>query len=104
MTQTPPTPPEKHATSKPSLYLNWEDWLPFFDNPDVLLADKQSQIEALWTIVMCFVDADFKVLGPEDLASPETGGKLLDLTAAMQAAVLNSKDHKHQVEASKEEV
>ncbi len=95
---TPPTPPPKA-----SLYLNWEDWLPFFDDPDVSLADKQAQIEALWTIVMCFIDADFELLGPESIASPEIGGQLLDLTAALQAAVLNSQSNTQQIKAEKEE-
>ena len=96
---TPPTPPPK-----PSLYLNWEDWLPFYYNPDVPLADKQRQIEALWTIVMCFIDADIDVLGPEDIASPEIGGQLLDLTAALQSAVLNSESYAQKVRAEEEEV
>ena len=99
MTDMPPTPPPK-----PSLHLDWEDWLPFFDNPDISLADKQSQIEALWTIVMCFIDTDFKVLGPEDIASPEIGGKLIDLTAALQAAVVNSETSSEQMGAEEEEV
>ena len=97
MTDTPPKP-------KPSLYLNWEDWLPFFENPDVPLADKRSQIEALWTIVMCFADADYDILGPDELKAQKTSGQIVDLTAAMQAAVVSLKGPNQLIETSKEEV
>ena len=83
------TSPDK--TPKPGLYLNWEDWLPFFEDQDIPLAAKKKQIEALWTIVMCFVDADYDLLGPNNATVPETSGQVFDLTAVLQAAVLNLK-------------
>lgn len=92
------------AKPKPSLYLNWEDWLPFFENPDVPLADKRSQIEALWTIVMCFADADYDILGPDDFAAQETSGQVVDLTAVMHAAVVGLEGSEIQTKTSKEEV
>ncbi|QBF32350.1 hypothetical protein [Thalassococcus sp. S3] len=99
MKTTPPTPPPK-----PSLHLNWQDWLPFFEHPDISLEDKKKQIEALWTILMCFADAKYDVLGPDDLAAQETSGQVLDLTAALKAAVLNSGIPDQQQETNKEEV
>ena len=102
MTETPPTPP---PDPKPSLYLNWEDWLPFFDSPDISLANKKKHIEALWTIVICFADAEYEVLGPDELSEQETSGQVVDLTAAMQAAVVNSDEQSEQkIRSSKEGV
>ena len=101
MTETPPKPPPK---VQPSLYLSWEDWLPFFTSKDTSLADKKKQIEALWTIVKCFADAKYKVLGPDDLKDQETGGQVVDLTAVMQAAVVGLERSQIQTKTSKEEV
>ncbi len=101
MTETPPTPPPKET---PSLYLNWEDWLPFFTSKDTSLTDKRKQIEALWTIVKCFADAKYKVLGPDELKGQETSGQVVDLTAVMHAAVVGLERSQIQTETSKEEV
>lgn len=101
MTETPPTPPPKVT---PSLYLNWEDWLPFFTSKDTSLTDKQKQIEALWTIVKCFADVKIKILGPDELKDQETSGQVVDLTAVMHAAVVGLEGSKIQTKTSKEEV
>lgn len=80
MNDTPPKPPPK-----PSLHLNWEEWLPYLDDTEASDADKRQLIETLWAIVMAFVD-----LGWDLNAAPETCGQDLDLTAALRRAVLNS--------------
>lgn len=91
------------SPEKPGLYLNWEDWLPFFEDWDISLADKKRHIEALWFILECFADANYNLLGPDDLDGQENSGKVLDLTAALRAAVLNSKDRNQQFGAEEEE-
>ncbi|MEO1346928.1 MAG: hypothetical protein AAFV74_22515 [Pseudomonadota bacterium] len=85
MTETPPTPPERHATTKPSIHLTWQDWLPYLEDSGASDADKRQLIETVWAIIMGFVD-----LGWEVGSSENTSGQNLDLTAALQAAVLNS--------------
>lgn len=71
----------------PGLHLNWEDWLPYFEDSDATDAEKRQMIEALWSIAMAFVD-----LGWNIDSAPETSGQTLDLTAALRAAVLNSEN------------
>ena len=77
---TNPTPP-------PSLSHNWEEWLPYLEDSDETPEQKRELIEALWTIVLCFVD-----LGWDVSDGSETCGETLDLKAALEAAVLNSGD------------
>ena len=47
---------------------------------------KREMIEALWSIVIAFVDLQWEITD----ASKETCGQTLDLRAALEAAVLNS--------------
>ena len=83
MTQTPPTPPPK-----PSLHLNWEDWLSDLEDSDASLEDIRRLIETLWAIMRAFVDLGWDVSASN---APETCGQALDLKALLTAAVLNSK-------------
>ena len=80
MTDTPPTPPPK-----PSLHLNWEDWLPYVAHSDVSDDEKRKAIEAIWSLAFAFVDLGWEI---ED--SPESSGQSLDLITALRAAVVNS--------------
>ncbi len=82
MKDTPPTPPPK-----PSIHLNIEDWMPCLADQGIPETDKIQLIETLWSIVLHFVD-----LGWDFESSENTSGQSLDLTAALQAAVLNSND------------
>lgn len=84
MKNTPDTPPPK----RPSLHLNFEDWLPYLEHSSASEAEKIRLIEMLWSIAMGFVD-----LGWDIDSSPETSGQSFDLTAALRAAVLNSEEH-----------
>jgi len=81
MTTTPPTP-------KASLHLNWEDWLPYFEDADLTVTEKREMIETLWSIVIAFVDLGWDISD----APQKTGGQVLDLRAALTAAVVNSKE------------
>ena len=68
-----------------SLHLKWEDWLPYLEDSGASGAEKRQLIETVWAIMMGFVD-----LGWDVGSSKETSGQNLDLTAALQVAVLNS--------------
>ncbi|MEP2640063.1 MULTISPECIES: hypothetical protein [Alphaproteobacteria] len=83
MKDTPPTPPPH----RPSIHLNWQDWLPYFEASTASEAEKQQVIETVWSIVMVFID-----LGWDIDTGEKTSGKDLDLTTTLRAAVLNSQD------------
>jgi len=70
--------------AKPSMHVNWEDWLPFLEECDAPHEDKMKMIEALWSLVLTFVDAGWDVT-----QSPKSCGQNLDLTAALGATVLD---------------
>ncbi len=74
------------STPKPKLHHDWEDWLPYLEQSDATPEQKRALIEALWSIVLCFVD-----LGWDVSDASESCGEPLDLKAALEAAMLNSK-------------
>lgn len=83
-----PTPPP--APARPGLHLNWEEWLPYLDDLNATEAEKRQFIETLWSIVIAFVDLGWDVApGP---SSKETCGQVLDLRAALEAAMVQSED------------
>ncbi|MEM9319237.1 MAG: hypothetical protein AAGA70_09545 [Pseudomonadota bacterium] len=82
MKTPPPTPPPK-----PSLNLNWEDWLPYLEASDAPDDIKRQFIETIWAIAMGFVDLGWRIK-----SSPETCGQDFDLAAALHHAVLNSEE------------
>ncbi|OIQ26166.1 MAG: hypothetical protein BM562_16630 [Alphaproteobacteria bacterium MedPE-SWcel] len=82
MKDTPATPPPK-----PSVHLDFEDWLPYLEHEDATEAEKIEFVETLWNIAVAFVD-----LGWDLNSNRETGGQSLDLTAVLRAAVVNSND------------
>ena len=48
-------------TAPPTLNIDWDAYLPFFEDEDISENDKQELIEALWSIVVSFVDLGFGV-------------------------------------------
>lgn len=93
MTQTSPTPTPKAPNPDPgfpSLHLDWEDWMSEFEDCDATDAERRQMIETLWQIVISFVD-----LGWDISPNPKNSGQVLDLHAALSAAVLHSKDAEH---------
>jgi hypothetical protein len=56
------TPPNFNPETAPTtLTIDWDAYLPFFEDDDISEADKQELIEALWSIVVSFVDLGFGV-------------------------------------------
>ena len=92
MIETPQTAPPK----RPSIHLNWQDWLPYLEDSGASEEDKRQLIETLWDIMLGFVD-----LGWDIAESAETSGQSIDLTAVLREAVLNSENTRTQ---EKEEV
>ena len=87
-----PDTPTAHPT--PSVQFNWQDWLPYLADTDLTDDQKQEMIETLWSIVLAFVDLDWDVTD----APKETCGQVLDLKAALTAAVLYSTHTKQEQE------
>ncbi len=55
-------PPEFNPeTAPPRLTIDWDAYLPFFEDEDISDEDKRKLIEALWSIMVSFVDLGFGV-------------------------------------------
>lgn len=90
------TPPQTHSPSPgerapPKVQFDWQDWLPFIAASEAPEAKKRELIETYWAIILTFVDLGWEV-GAPSAAAEETSGQVLDLTTALRAAVVNSKD------------
>lgn len=104
--------PETHTKPppKPSLHLNWEDWLPYLDDTEASDADKRQLIETLWAIMMGFADLGWEL--SDGTAPAKSSGQVANLTAVLRSAVLYSEEGKSplsreamgQPKQSKEEV
>ena len=78
--------------TKQTLQFDWQEWLPFVEESDLTDDKKREMIEALWSIVIAFVDLGWDVSD----APQESSGQTLDLKAALEAAVLNSKEQERE--------
>lgn len=79
-------PPEFNPeTAPPSLTIDWDAYLPFFEDEDISEADKHELIEALWSIVINFVDLGFGVHPIQQAC-----GKDISLAEMPMRDVLNS--------------
>ena len=55
-------PPEFNPeTAPPRLEIDWDAYLPFFEDEDIPDEAKKELLEALWSIVVSFVDLGFGV-------------------------------------------
>jgi hypothetical protein len=55
-------PPEFNPeTAPPALTIDWDAYLPFFENEDISEEHKRELIESLWTIMVSFVDLGFGI-------------------------------------------
>lgn len=83
MTDIPPDFNPK--TAPPTLSIDWEAYLPFFEDDDIPDSEKQELIEALWSIVVSFVDLGFGVHPVQQAC-----GQDISLTEMPAGDVLNS--------------
>lgn len=55
-------PPEFNPeTAPPRLSIDWDAYLPFLENEDISEEQKRELIEALWSIMVSFVDLGFGI-------------------------------------------
>ena len=59
---------------------------PYLDD-DIPEDQKRQLIETLWSIILCFVDLGYDIKSPAVIC-----GETIDLKAALEAAVLHSKE------------
>ena len=59
MTDAPPDSDQSKAP--PSLSIDWEAYLPFFENEEISDEDKRELIGILWSIMVSFVDLGFDI-------------------------------------------
>ncbi|GLQ25460.1 hypothetical protein [Sulfitobacter pacificus] len=85
MTDVPPNfNPE---TAPPSLSIDWDAYLPFFEDEDISGDDKRELIEALWSIMVNFVDLGFGVHPLQQVC-----GKDISLAELPAGDVISSKN------------
>ena len=89
----PPTdnPCASSPSTRPTLHLDVEEWLPYLDDPDATYDEKIALIETLWGIVLSFVDIGWTIGTEHGRGSnlpPDTSACSIDLTRALRAAVV----------------
>tara|TARA_R110002110_G_scaffold415741_2_gene654673 strand:+ start:8163 stop:8459 length:297 start_codon:yes stop_codon:yes gene_type:complete len=78
-------------TAPPTLTIDWDAYLPFFEDEDISKEEKHELIEALWSIVVSFVDLGFGVhpvqqaCGKNDDPLSDTPPDLLSLLLSEQS-------------------
>ena len=80
--------PQAPPNTRPSIHLNWQDWLPYVEDSTATETEKQQVIETLWSIVTAFVDLGWDVRP----TLQETREQTPDLRATLAAAVVCSED------------
>ncbi|MEL7106257.1 MAG: hypothetical protein AAGM21_10080 [Pseudomonadota bacterium] len=60
-----PIPNKDHPQTYPSLTLDWEAYAAMLEDCDATPEQQRELIEALWSIVVAFVDLGFDVQSPE---------------------------------------
>lgn len=95
MTEYKPPPPDQKTNTlpSPSVAFNWEDWTDYLNEMDGTDAQKKELIETLWGIIIAFADLRWEIKDEVDKSS-----NTLDLSAALKAAVIQSRDQKQKEE------
>lgn len=89
----PPRPdPPRPGHKRPQMRFDWQDWLPFLEAWEAPEARKREMIETLWVIVQTFADLGWEITEEASTNPEETCGQVLNLRAALMAAVLRSED------------
>ena len=89
-----PSPPQgPNDRSRPKVIFDWRDWLPLLDNPDIPEAEARACIEAVWAIVLSFMDLKYEIADRE-----KSCGQDFDLAAALGAVMVNLEDSEQERE------
>lgn len=75
-------------TAPPTLTIDWDAYLPFFEDDDISEEQKHELIEALWSIVVSFVDLGFGV-HPIQQACGKTDDALSDLPSDLLSLLIS---------------
>lgn len=75
-------------TAPPTLTIDWDAYLPFFEDDDISEEQKHELIEALWSIVVSFVDLGFGV-HPIQQACGKTDDELSDLPSDLLSLLIS---------------
>mgnify|MGYP000583067166 CR=1 FL=1 len=97
-TKTPPISTDTHQAKPPKVHFDWQDWLPLLADDTIPEEQARELIETVWSIVSAFMQ-----LGCEVTATAKTCGQDIDLTALLNAAVLDSQDTQAIKPAAQEE-
>ena len=83
-------PPEFNPeTAPPSLTIDWDAYLPFFEDEDISEDHKRELIEALWSIMVGFVDLGFGIHPVQQASQNNIGGKDVSLAEMPVSDVKN---------------
>lgn len=91
MRDTPPNSNPK--TDPPTLTIDWDAYLPFFEDAEISEQQKRELIEALWSIVVSFVDLGFGIHPVQQAC-----GKNDDAKADERSDLLSSIINEHSAE------
>ena len=90
-------PPEFNPeTAPPRLKIDWDAYLPFFEDEDISEEQKRELIEALWFIMVSFVDLGFGVHPVQQVC-----GQDVSLAELPASDVLNLPDTTQEFEQSR---
>ncbi|MEM1427940.1 MAG: hypothetical protein AAGG09_00630 [Pseudomonadota bacterium] len=82
-----PAPVQTTTEKRTSIHLEWEDWLPYFEESSLPPEELKEQILTLWSMMLAFADWGYRFHNPE---AAESCGQVTDLTALLAAAVVES--------------
>ena len=87
-------PPEFNPeTAPPRLTIDWDAYLLFFESEDISEEQKREMIEALWTIMVSFVDLGFGIHPVQQVC-----GQDVSLSELPAADVINSNNTSKDIE------
>lgn len=78
--------------SKPKAHFDWKDWVHFWAGADCSEDELKELIETYWQIILAFLDLDIEVSDFEQALHVEKSEPILDLSTALRAAVVQSKN------------
>ena len=75
-------------TAPPTLTIDWDAYLPFFEDEDISEEEKHELIEALWSIVVSLVDLGFGI-HPIQQACGKTDDPLRDVPPDLLSLIIS---------------
>tara|TARA_R110000850_G_scaffold82085_2_gene176313 strand:+ start:152 stop:523 length:372 start_codon:yes stop_codon:yes gene_type:complete len=83
------TPPNSNPKiDPPTLTIEWDAYLPFFEDAEISEDEKRELIEALWSIVLSFVDLGFGI-HPVQQACGKSDDPKSDARSDLLSSIIN---------------